>query len=97
MSLQNLVARFNGTMWVYDVGVVKKGIEESDLTDEVKKMALRAIDESRYSKGKDFPTFNMILVLSREFNLRGDIAVLASVLDVIQNIKNATKEITIRK
>lgn len=92
---KTLTARFNGTIQVYDVEAVKKSIEESDLPDNVKQAALKAINDSPHSLGKDFPTCDIILVLSREFNLRGN--TVAAVLDVIQKTKNATKEITIRK
>ncbi len=92
---KTLTARFNGTVRMYDVEAVRKGIEESDLADNVKQVTLRAINESPHSLGKDFPTCDVVLVLSREFDLRGN--AMASVLDVIHNIKNATKEITIRK
>ena len=95
MSSEKLVPRFNGTMQMYDIEAVKKGIEESGLADNVKRVALRAINDSPHSSGKDFPTCDIVLVLSHEFNLRG--STVATVLDVIQNTKNATKEITIRK
>jgi hypothetical protein len=95
MSTKNLVPPNNGMMTVYDAEALKRCIEESELTDEIRNKALKAISDSPHSLGKDFPTFNIILVLSREFNLRTN--AISSVLEVISKAEGITKEISIKK
>ena len=92
----SLIPRSDGTVEVYDVEALKKCIEESgELTNEVKTRALMAIDKSSYSKGKYFPTFNILLVLDQGFAL--DEETEASILDVINGANNLIKTIQIKK
>jgi len=92
----NLVSRSDGTLEAYDVEALKKCIEESEeLTNKVKAKALMAIDKSPQSKGKDFPTFNILFVLDQEFAFHDKTVV--SVLEVIEKASNLIKTIRIKK
>ena len=92
----DLMPRSGGTLEIYDVKASKRCIKESEeLTSKVKAKALMAIDKSPQSKGKDFPTFNILFVLDQEFAFHDKTVV--SVLEVIEKASNLIKTIRIKK
>jgi protein-disulfide isomerase-like protein with CxxC motif len=95
-SEMSLMPRNDGTMEVYDVEALKKCITESRELETVTIFrALRAINQSRWSKGKDFPTFDLIIVLDKSFGLSDD--EVASILKSVEGRGDLTKKVRIRK
>ena len=92
----NLVGHDGDTMHFYDVEALRKCLNDSEeLSAETKLRVLKAIDESLWSKGKDFPISDILFVLGCELDLNSK--EMASVLTVINTTRGLTKEIRIKE